>query len=99
VFRERETAVSRLICRFPQWPGPPRSSSAVFQRRYEWKAGVPTLAAAAYVAASRLSDNRHYLSDVIFGAVGGLSAGRTVTFERGSTRFELVPLAAAVACF
>ena len=70
------------------------ATATVFQRRYGWKAGVPALAAATYVAASRLSENSHYLSDVIFGAAVGLSAGRTVTFERGSTRFELAPLAA-----
>ena len=33
----------------------------------------------AYVAASRLHQNRHYLSDVIFGAALGTVAGRTVT--------------------
>ena len=40
------------------------------------------------------SGRRHYLSDVIFGAAVGLSAGRSVTFARGSTRFELVPIPA-----
>jgi membrane-associated phospholipid phosphatase len=33
---------------------------------------------ASYVAASRLHDNRHYLSDVVFGAAVGTIAGRTV---------------------
>ena len=33
----------------------------------------------AYVAASRLHENRHHLSDVIFGAAVGTVAGRTVT--------------------
>ena len=33
---------------------------------------------ASYVAMSRIHDNRHYLSDVIFGAAVGSIAGRTV---------------------
>ena len=33
---------------------------------------------ASYVATSRLHDNRHYLSDVVFGAAVGSIAGRTV---------------------
>ena len=70
------------------------ATATVFQRRYGWKAGGPALAVATYVAASRLSENKHYLSDVIFGAAVGLSAGRSVTFARGSTRFELVPIPA-----
>ena len=40
---------------------------------------IAAYAIAAYVAASRLSDNRHYLSDVVFGAAVGTIGGRTVT--------------------
>ena len=69
------------------------ASAAVFQRRYGWKAGLPAFGVAAYVAASRLSENKHYLSDVVFGAAIGLTAGRTVTFGRGETQFELAPVA------
>lgn len=32
-----------------------------------------------YVAMSRLRDNRHYASDVIFGAAAGVVIGRSVT--------------------
>ena len=70
------------------------ATAAVLQRRYGWKVGGPALAVASYVAASRLSESRHYLSDVTFGAVIGLTAGRTVTFDHGRTRFELAPVAA-----
>ena len=48
---------------------------------------------ASYVAASRLSENQHFLSDVVFGAAIGIAAGRTVTFGTGSTRFEVSPMA------
>lgn len=45
-----------------------------------------------YVGASRLSENRHFLSDVIFGATIGIVAGRTVTIGHGGSRFALAPL-------
>ena len=40
---------------------------------------VPAFAGASYVAASRLPANRHWFSDVVFGATVGIIAGRTVT--------------------
>jgi hypothetical protein len=40
---------------------------------------VPAYAFASYVAMSRLHDNRHYLSDVVFGSTVGIISGRTVT--------------------
>ncbi len=46
---------------------------------------------ASYVAASRLHDNRHYLSDVVFGAAVGAIAGRTVT-EHGREVWTLAPV-------
>lgn len=71
------------------------ASAAVLQTHFGWKAGVPAYSVAAYVAASRLSENRHYLSDVIFGATVGIMAARTVTIGHGRATFALVPLATA----
>lgn len=71
------------------------ATATVFQRRYGWKAGIPAYGMAAYVAASRLSENKHYLSDVIFGAAIGIAGGRAVTFGRGETKFSLRPAATA----
>ncbi len=71
------------------------ASATVLNRHYGWKVGVPAFGVASYVAASRISENKHYLSDVVFAAALGLTAGRTVTFGAGSTRFELSPVAAA----
>jgi hypothetical protein len=34
---------------------------------------------ASYVAMSRLHENRHFASDVVFGSAVGIIAGRTVT--------------------
>ena len=64
--------------------GDPRSfpsghSSAVFatamvlQEHYGWKVGLPIFAAAAYTAASRITVNKHWASDVTFGAVLGMA--------------------------
>ena len=69
------------------------ATAAVLQRRYGWKVGGPALAMASYVAASRLSESRHFVSDVAFGAAIGLVAGRTVTFDRGRTRVTVAPVA------
>lgn len=71
------------------------ATATVLQRRYGWKAGLPAYGVAAYVAASRLSENKHHLSDVVFGAAIGLAGGRTVTVRRGNTRFRLAPVALA----
>jgi membrane-associated phospholipid phosphatase len=69
------------------------ASATVLQRHFGWKAGVPAYAVASLVATSRIRDNRHYLSDVVFGAAIGMVAGRTVTVGRGDTRFALAPIA------
>jgi len=69
------------------------ASATVLQRHFGWKAGVPAYALATYVATSRIEENRHYLSDVAFGAVLGIVAGRTVTVGRGDARFAVAPAA------
>jgi hypothetical protein len=67
------------------------ASATVLQRRFGWKAGIPAYGIASYVAASRVDMQRHYLSDVIFGAAVGIVAGRTVTV--GAHRFDVGPIA------
>ncbi len=42
-------------------------------RRYGWKAGLPATLFATLVGFSRIQDRRHYLSDVLAGAVLGVS--------------------------
>jgi membrane-associated phospholipid phosphatase len=54
------------------------ATATVIERHLGWKKSVLGYAVASYVAASRLHDNRHYLSDVVFGAAVGSIAGRTV---------------------
>jgi len=53
--------------------------ATALERHLGWKGAVPAYAFSSYVAISRLHDNRHYLSDVVFGATVGIIAGRTVT--------------------
>jgi len=70
------------------------ATATVLQRNLGWKVGVPAYGLATYVAASRVQDKRHFLSDVTFGAAIGLVAGRTVTIGRGDTKFAMSPAAA-----
>lgn len=54
------------------------AAATVIERHLGWRKSVLGYAIASYVAMSRIHDNRHYLSDVIFGAAVGSIAGRTV---------------------
>lgn len=67
------------------------TSATLLQKHLGWKVGVPAFAAAAYVGGSRIADNHHYLSDVLFGAALGIVAGRTVTVGRDRKRFSMTP--------
>lgn len=65
------------------------ATATVLQRHLGWKVGVPATAFAAYVGASRMSANRHYLSDVLLGAGIGIAAARTVTMSVGRQSFAM----------
>jgi membrane-associated phospholipid phosphatase len=54
------------------------ATATVIERHLGWRKAALGYLIAAYVATSRLHDNRHYLSDVVFGAAVGSIAGRTV---------------------
>lgn len=68
------------------------ATATVLQRHYGWRVGIPAYAVAGYIAASRLSNARHYLSDVVLGAAVGILVGRTVTIGVGKDRFAVSPL-------
>ena len=59
------------------------SSAAVFERHFGERGSWWALTAASYVAASRLVDNRHFFSDVVFGAALGEAVGWTVVGRHG----------------
>jgi membrane-associated phospholipid phosphatase len=62
------------------------ATAAVIGRHFGWKVGMTAHTAAAFVAASRLQENRHFLTDIAFGAAIGLVVGRTVTIGSGPAR-------------
>jgi hypothetical protein len=57
--------------------------AAVAERHYGWKLGVPAYLVAGLVGASRLEQDKHYLSDVVAGAALGYIVGRTVVRVNG----------------
>jgi membrane-associated phospholipid phosphatase len=57
------------------------AAATVMQQHLGWKWAVPTYTIASYVAVSRLHDNRHWASDVAFGAATGIIIGRSVTWH------------------
>lgn len=65
------------------------ATASVLQRHYGWAVGAPAYAFGAYVAAARMSANRHHLSDVLMGAAVGIAAGRSVTVGRGRAQFAV----------
>jgi membrane-associated phospholipid phosphatase len=54
------------------------ATATVIERHLGWRKSLLGYAIASYVAISRIHDDQHYLSDVIFGAALGSIAGRTV---------------------
>ncbi len=67
------------------------ATATVIERHLGWRSSVLGYTVASYVAASRLHDNRHWLSDVVFGAAVGAIGGRTVT-EHGRNVWTLAPV-------
>jgi hypothetical protein len=57
------------------------AAATVLQQHLGYKWGVPTYLVASYVAISRLHENVHKASDVVFGATVGTIVGRTVTWH------------------
>lgn len=68
------------------------AAAAVLERHLGYRASWPALVGAAYVAASRLVDDRHFLSDVIFGAAVGEATGWTIVGRHGRQEYALQPV-------
>jgi membrane-associated phospholipid phosphatase len=68
------------------------ATAAVLERHLGYRGAWPTFDLASYVATSRLHDNRHFLSDVVFGAAVGVSSGWTVVGRHGRSTFALTPV-------
>ena len=69
--------------------------ASVLGRHLGWRVSVPAHTIAAYVAASRLQENRHFATDIAIGAAMGMIVGRTATIGRDSARFVVSPVASA----
>ena len=57
--------------------------AAVAERLYGWRVGIPAYALAGVVGASRIEQDKHWLSDVVAGATLGYIVGRTVVRVNG----------------
>jgi hypothetical protein len=91
VRRDRPTGE---CCAFPSGHAATAFAAAsVLERHFGYRASWPALAAATYVATSRLVDDRHFLSDVMFGAGLGVASGWTVVGTRGrGNRYAVQPV-------
>jgi hypothetical protein len=68
------------------------ASAAVLERHFGYRNSWPMFLIAGYVATSRLVDNRHFASDVIFGSALGMATGWTVVGRHGRENFTLFPV-------
>jgi len=68
------------------------TAAAVLERHLGYRGSWPAIAGAFYVATSRLVDNRHFLSDVMFGAAVGTAAGWTVVGRDGGNQYRVQPV-------
>ncbi len=90
VRRDRPTGE---CCAFPSGHASTAFATAsVLERHLGYRAAWPTLVIASYVAMSRLHDNRHFLSDVLFGASVGIASGWTVVGRHGRSDYTLLPV-------
>jgi membrane-associated phospholipid phosphatase len=67
------------------------ATAAVLERHLGYRGAWPTFVIASYVAASRLHDRRHFLSDVLFGGALGIASGWTVVGRHGGSNFAVAP--------
>jgi hypothetical protein len=67
------------------------ASAAILHAHFGWKAGVPAYAVAGFVGWTRLRDNQHWVSDVVFGSTIGVIVGQTVAAGHRQRTWTLVP--------
>jgi membrane-associated phospholipid phosphatase len=65
--------------------------ASVIERHMGYRMSIPMLLGATYVGVSRLHDNRHFVSDVLFGAAIGTATGWTVVGRHGRSNYALTP--------
>jgi len=67
------------------------ATAEVLREHFGWKWGAPAYAIGAYVSVSRMVDNKHWASDVVFGTAIGLVSGRAASFSHASHRVSIAP--------
>jgi membrane-associated phospholipid phosphatase len=67
------------------------ATAEVLREHFGWKWGAPAYAVGAYVSVSRMVDNKHWASDVVFGTAIGLISGRAASFGHLSRRVSVSP--------
>jgi membrane-associated phospholipid phosphatase len=67
------------------------ATAEVLREHFGWKWGAPAYAIGAYVSVSRMVDNKHWASDVVFGTAIGLVSGRAASFGHASQRVSITP--------
>lgn len=68
------------------------ATADVLEQTFGWKVGLPAYIGAAYVGASRLAEQKHYLSDVAFGAAIGLASSRSLAMHVGQHAVSAEPI-------
>jgi membrane-associated phospholipid phosphatase len=90
VRRDRPTGE---CCAFPSGHASATFATAsVLERHFGPRGSWPVFLVASYVATSRLHEDRHFLSDVIFGASLGVASGWTVVGRHGRSSYALMPV-------
>jgi hypothetical protein len=69
------------------------ASVTVLTEHYGWKVGVPAYAVAGFIGWTRVRDQQHWLSDVVFGSAIGIVSGHTVTIGHRHPTWSVVPVA------
>jgi membrane-associated phospholipid phosphatase len=67
------------------------ATAEVVREHFGWRWGAPAYAIGAYVSVSRMVDNKHWASDVVFGTAIGLVSGRAASFGHGRQGVSLTP--------
>jgi membrane-associated phospholipid phosphatase len=67
------------------------ATADVVEQHFGWKAGVPAYIGAAYIGASRIAEQHHFLSDVVFGSAIGIASARTLAFARHRHEVRVIP--------
>jgi membrane-associated phospholipid phosphatase len=90
VRRDRPTG---NCCAFPSGHAATAFATAsVLERHLGYRGAWPTMVGATYVAISRIADQQHFLSDVVFGSALGIATGWTVVGRHGRSNYALMPV-------